>query len=406
VEPAGEYRGGASTAALVICIIIAVVGVVVAFGFYSKWDDQQRTIQDQGQQVTELKDKVTSLEADLAQLREKTGFENGPTAEAAVAAIPDVVPATAKRALEVEVDRATQAGRLAQETETKYQTASQELDNLRKQLADTQTAKDAEIQKLQDEKTQMEATDKTEIKNRDDLITQLRTEKRAAEDAAQKAKDELEETAALFKSQDLTAKGRIAQMSEKLRIIEEKAESPDGYIVAMDSRTGYGSINLGAVDHVQPGMIFQVYNLGRGGDNIPRTDLKGRIQVREVERNSSVVSIIESVPNRAVVKGDYVMTALLAKKKPVFVIAGWFPPSLGYSQGELKALAERWGGEVAPEVTLDTDYLVVGKIRVEGEEASPEAGKEASEGLAAYNLARELAVHILNAGDFVKLVQR
>ena len=406
MEPTGEYRGGGSTAALVICIIVGVVGLLGAFAFYSKWDDQQRTIQEQAQQVTELKDKVTSLEADLAQLREKTGFENGPTAEAAVAAIPDVVPATVKRANELLNDRAAQAARLAQETEAKYQTASLELENLRKQLQDTQETKDAEILKLTDEKTQMEVTDKTEIKNRDDLIAQLRTEKRAAEDAAQKAKDELEEAAAQFKSQDLAAKGRIAQMSEKLRIIEEKAESPDGYIVAMDSRSGYGSINLGAVDHVQPGMIFQVYNLGRGGDNIPRTELKGRIQVRQVERNSSVVSVIESLPNRAIVKGDYVMTALLAKKKPVFVIAGWFPPSLGYSQDELKALAERWGGEVAPEVTLDTDYLVVGKVRVEGEEASPEAAKEASEGLAAYNLARELAVHVLDAGDFVKLVQR
>jgi NAD-dependent DNA ligase len=112
------------------------------------------------------------------------------------------------------------------------------------------------------------------------------------------------------------------------------------------------------------------------------------------------------VPNRSIVKGDYVATALLAKKKPVFVIAGWFPPAPGYSQNELKALAERWGGEVAPEVTLDTDYLVVGKIRVEGEEASPDAQKQAAAGLAAYNLARELAVRILDAGDFVKLVQR
>jgi len=402
VEPAGEYRGGASTAALVICIIIAVVGVLLAFLFYSRWDEQLRTIQDQGQQLTELKDKVKSLEADVEQWRQKSGFDTAATIDTAVGAFPDVVPATAQRALELLGDRSTQATRLAQETETKYQTASQELDNLRKQLADTQAAKDAEIQKLQGEKSQMETTDKADIKTRDDLVAQLREEKRAAEDAAQKAKDELEEATAQFKSQDLAAKGRIAQMSDKLRIIEEQAQTPSGYIVDLDEGTGYGAINLGASEHVQPGMIFQVYNLGRGGVLVP----KGRIIVRQVKANSSVVGVIESLPNRTIVKGDYVMTAFVGKKKPSFVIAGWFPPSLGYSRDELKVLAERWGGEVASDVTLDTDYLVVGKIRVQGEEASPDSQKSADEGLAAYNLARELAVRILDMNDFLKLVER
>ena len=402
MEAAGEYRGGASTAALVICIIIAVVGVGLAFFFYNRWDAQLRQIEDQKQQIADLTEQFNSLRSEVDQWVSKSGFDTNGAMGTTVAAVPDVVPATAKRAMELLNTRARQAEQLAQETETKYQTASQELENLRQQLQQTQEAKDAEIQGLDDEKASLETDYKANVKELDDLVAQLRDEKRAAEDDGQEAKDLLEEATADFKRQELSLKGTLTQMQSKLRIIEEQAEEPDGYIVAFDNDTGFGSINLGAIDHVQPGMIFQVYNLGRGGEILP----KGRVQVRRVEKKASVIGVIESVRNRPVTKGDYVMTALLAKKKPVFVIAGWFPPGLGYSPDELKFLVERWGGEVAPEVTLDTDYVVVGKVRVQEEEASPEAQKMAEDGLSAYNLARELAVRILDVEDFVKLVQR
>ncbi len=402
MEPAGEYRGGGSTVALVICIIIAVVGVLLAFVFYSKWDEQLRTIEDQGQQLADVGDQVKSLQAERDQWTTKSGFDTNVALETAVAAVPDVVPATAKRALELLEDRARQASRLAEGTEAKYQTASQELENLRNQLNDTQEAKDGEIQRLDEEKATMEADFKKQVKERDDLLAQLRDQKRAAEDEALEAKDLLEEATASFKRLEMGLKARMVQMQDKLRIIEEKAEDPDGYIVAFDNDTGYGSINLGGMDHVQPGMIFQVYNVGRGGKVID----KGRIQVRRVEGKSSVIGVIESVPDRPVTKGDYVMTALLAKEKPTFVVAGWFPPAVGYTPEQLRFLVERWGGEVAQEVSLDTDYLVVGEIRVAGEEVSPEAQKRAAQGLDAYNLARELAVRILDVEDFVKLVQR
>jgi len=402
VEGAGEYRGGASTAALVICIIIAVVGVGLAFYFYNQWDEQLQTIEDQKQQIADLQDQVTSLQNDIKEWVAKSGFDTYGALETRVTALPEVVPATAKRALELLEQRARQAQQLAEEVEAKYQTASAELENLRQQLQQTQQAKDAEIQRLDEEKAKLEADYKAKVKQLEDLVGQLRAEKRAAEDAAQEAKDQLEEVTASYKSEVLKLKGTLAQMQKKLRIIESQAEEPDGYIVAFDPDSGYGTINLGAVDHVQPGMIFQVYTLGRGGEVIP----KGRVQVRRVAERTSVVGVIEEVPDRPVTKGDYVMTALLAKKKPVFVIAGWFPPSLGYTADELRYLAERWGSKVASEVTLDTDYLVVGKIRVEGEEASPEAQKRAKEGLEAYNLARELGVRILDVEDFVKLVRR
>ena len=402
MEAAGEYRGGASTAALVICIIIAVVGVGLAFYFYNQSDAQKTTIEDQAGQIDDLEVQVSSLQTERSQWMASSGFDTVATMETAVGAVPDAIPATASRALEVLSDGARRAVQLAQEIETKYQTASQELENLRTQLQETQVTKDAEIGQLDQEKSTLEVDYKKQVKERDDLIAQLRDQKRAAEDEAQEAKDQLEEATIAFKSRELADKALMVQMQEKIRIVEEKAVSPDGYIVAFDNDTGFGTINLGEMDHVQPGMIFLVYNLGRGGEVVP----KGRIQVRRVQGKSSIVGVIESVENRPVTKNDYVMTALLAKKKPVFVIAGWFPPALDYTARELTFLVERWDGETAEAVSLDTDYLVVGRIRADGEDPSAEAQKRAGQGLEAYNLARELGVNVMDVEDFIKLVQR
>jgi len=401
VEAVAERRGGASTATLVIFIIIAVAGLGLAFAFYSKWDALTATIGEQKQQLEALGDQVSSLQNELAQWRETSGWDTQVAMAEALTPIPDLVPAKTKRALELLSERAHQAEQLAQTMDAQYQKAAGEAASLEQQLEQTKAAKDAEIQALGDEKANMEAGYKQQLKTRDDLVTQLRTEKRAAEDAAQEAKDQLAAATADFSRDKLAMEATVTQLREKVRIIEAKAEEPDGFIVAFDNKTGYGSVNLGRIDHVQTGMIFQVYRLGRGGQIIP----KGRVQVRRVQEKASLVGVIEAVPGEPVIEGDYVMTALLAKEKPVFVTAGWFPPELGYTPDELSYLIERWGGVVAEEVTLDTNYLVVGKTRVEGE-VSPEAQEAAQKGLEAYNLARELGARILDVDDFLKLLRR
>jgi len=183
----------------------------------------------------------------------------------ALTPIPDLVPAKTKRALELLSERAHQAEQLAQTMDAQYQKAAGEAASLEQQLEQTKAAKDAEIQALGDEKANMEAGYKQQLKTRDDLVTQLRTEKRAAEDAAQEAKDQLAAATADFSRDKLAMEATVTQLREKVRIIEAKAEEPDGFIVAFDNKTGYGSVNLGRIDHVQTGMIFQVYRLGRGG---------------------------------------------------------------------------------------------------------------------------------------------
>ena len=79
-------------------------------------------------------------------------------------------------------------------------------------------------------------------------------------------------------------------------------------------------------------------------------------------------------------------------------------------QAQVVARQVEQGVEESGPVTRRKDEPVpvgpVRALRVEGEEASPEAQKRAKEGLEAYNLARELGVRILDVEDFVKLVRR
>ncbi len=401
MEVSGEYRGGGSTGTLIVFIIIAVAGLGSAFGFYSQWDKGRAIMDEQEQQIEGLQGQVKALGDGLDEWITTSGWDNNLAMAEALKPVPDLAPVNTKRALEVLGEQARQAEQRASGMEAQFMKASNDLASLEKQLEDTVTAKDAEIKTLEDEKAEMESGYKSELKKRDDLVNQLRTEKRAAEDASTEAQDTLEEKTADFKRLMLEKDASIADMRKKLRIIEEKAEDPDGFIVKFDDETDYGTINLGAIDHVKVGMIFQVYQLGRGGEILP----KGRVQVRRVNEKASVVGVIETVPDWPIIEGDYVMTLMLAKEKPVFVIAGWFPPELQYTPREICFLAESWGGVVAEEVTLDTNYLVVGSTRADAD-ATPEAQAAAQKGLESYNLARELGITILDVDKFLEHVRR
>jgi len=402
MEPA-EYRGGGGSKALFVMGLICLgAGFVVAYLFYDAYDEAQATIEEQTQQIQGLQSDKAALQQTVSDWQVQSGFDTTEAMKVRLEAIPGLTIVEAQQAIEELSDRARQEKARADDMTKNYETAAQELENLRQQLQDTMQAKDTEVKKRDEAQAQMEADYKAQLGKRDQLIASLRDEKRKLEDDLQDMHFKLEETTAELKKEVLDKEGQITQLRDKLRIVQEKIEEPDGYIVAFNNRTGYGTINLGSKDHVEPGLVFQVYSLGRGGEAVP----KGRVQVRQVEEHSSVVGVIEEVPNDPIIKGDSVVNPLLAKKKPVVVIAGWFPPSLGYTADELKFLVERWGGKVSEEVSLDTDLLVVGRTRTEGPDVTPEAKAEAEQGLNAYNLARELAIRIYDVTDFLKLVRR
>lgn len=268
-----------------------------------------------------------------------------------------------------------------------------------------------------DLKTMTQQTSEQQVQT---LMTQLDEEK----DNRKKLSQQLLKTEAEL----TTAEERIKRAQEKLHSLvplpdsEIAAYKPDGEIISIDDSTKTVRINLGSDDHVYRGLTFSVYDKNAP---IPK-DGKGKaeIEVFNVDKNISTARITSSSPQKPIIMNDAVANLIWdSDKANVFVIAGDFDLNGdGIADDEsvekIKALIEKWGGKVADEISIDTDFLVLGitpavlkKPTFEQMEADPMAmGKyEASlQKLTAYrevqDRAKTLSIPVFNLERFLYFI--
>ncbi len=142
------------------------------------------------------------------------------------------------------------------------------------------------------------------------------------------------------------------------------AYRPDGQIILIDDQTQVVHLNIGGNEHVYRGLTFTVYDRGT---SVPK-DGKGKaeIEVFDVAKTYSAARIT-SEPKRPILQGDIVANLIWdSDKENVFVIAGDFDLDndgrIDYDAADkMKSLIEKWGGSVADAISIDTDFLVLGK---------------------------------------------
>jgi len=189
-----------------------------------------------------------------------------------------------------------------------------------------------------------------------------------------------------------------SQISEYKRALDEKTKKkpldlmscdPDGEIIDADNKLGIAWIDLGRQHHVRAGMVFDIFRYIKGG----RRKIKGQVEIRAVQDNMSQVSIIEckEPEDDPIVKGDYIISPLYDKKEtPIFVFSGELVNPL-YSRTEVGKKIEEAGGKVAPEVTVETDFLIAGR---------------GAEGTEAYAKAIDLRVVIMRENELFRYIGR
>jgi hypothetical protein len=145
---------------------------------------------------------------------------------------------------------------------------------------------------------------------------------------------------------------------------EVAAFKPDGEIILVNNQDKIVHLSIGSDDHAYRGMRFTVYDKSTsvtkdGGG-------KAEVEIFDIAKNHSAARIIRSEINRPILEGDVVANLIWdSGKTNVFVIAGDFDLNndgvVDYDAvDKIKALIEKWGGKVADEVSIDTDFLVLG----------------------------------------------
>jgi hypothetical protein len=193
--------------------------------------------------------------------------------------------------------------------------------------------------------------------------------------------DEEKANSYALKQDLLKTKAHLEVIRERMNLAQEKlstivpppdseapAFQPDGKILLIDNQTKIAHLNIGSNDHVYPGLTFSVYD-----KNFPiPKDGKGKaeLEVFDIANTFSAARIIRSEIKRPIVVDDIVANLIWdSDRTNVFVVAGEFDLDddgyIDYDGTEkIKALITKWGGKATDEVTIDVDYLVLGRTPI------------------------------------------
>ena len=277
----------------------------------------------------------------------------------------------------------------ASQLEVEIQTRKKSQDDLRT-IEEQKNARISELESQLSDEQQRSANQKEEDNQRianlqsqlDELNGHIREVEARAESEKQVASKEIS-----------TLKARVLSLSKKLEVLKEP-DLPDGTVIASDPAAGLASIDIGGRDLLRRGTKFDVFRYGKGGVLIH----KGRIEVRDVDRDTAVCGIVSSDDALdPIVKGDVVVNPLFARNmERTYVLLGKFPPSMNraFITDRLKAL----GGDVAEKVSPSTDFLVLGQ-KEEGEFAQELTDTDQ------YKLADKLGVQIVRLNDIMDFIR-
>ncbi len=143
------------------------------------------------------------------------------------------------------------------------------------------------------------------------------------------------------------------------------AQQPDGKVILIDEEAKVVHLNIGSDEHVYPGLTFTIYDRGTA----VTSDGKGKAEIRvfDVAETYSAARIVNPDISKPILQGDIVANLIWdADRTNVFVVAGDFDldgddlldPD---AAARIRTLVEKWGGKMTDSITIDTDFLVLGK---------------------------------------------
>ena len=211
-----------------------------------------------------------------------------------------------------------------------------------------------DLKDLWDEET------KKQIQNMEDKLEAAKEALRKKQLEQQETEQKLTETsqerdAALVKLDTIKPKPAI----------EVQAYQPDARIVQIDSQNGIVYLNVGTQNRIYRGLTFAVYDRNQP---IPETgEGKAEIEIFQTNEQASAARILKSDPKNPIVMEDIVANLIWdSKTSNNFVVAGDFdmnndgrPDTDGRQR--IIEMIRNWGGRVADEITVDTDFVVIGE---------------------------------------------
>lgn len=221
------------------------------------------------------------------------------------------------------------------ETDTAISDKDQRIDDLEGELDDTRNSMNEQIVDLERQRDAL----RDQYRELDDRLTQTEAEKDAE--------------IATVRAASATMKQRNDILSSQLNQVSRRADSPDGSILTASARVNKAWIDLGRTARVAPGLQFEVLDQTSGA-------AKGRVEVIAVEDGRSEVAILATADKyNPIATGDKIRNGVFdPNRQPVAVLLG---NGFGaYSADDMKIKLAEVGISVVDDVTVETDYLLLG----------------------------------------------
>ncbi len=415
VGPQGS-RGGLITAVVVFTILFVTATI---FAIYFGVDDNKHTelLSTQAKRTQEIyssqdlvsqqynqlnknrKPGQTVLQAAFQNSQDLSELVNGKTAAGAVQ--PSAAADSARKALS---DAAGRVKALNLTTSMSLVEAINKLANFAAEQEYTSTSLRAEQQRAAgDAATQIRLAQQLTQKANDDVAAANKIKQDALDQAQKAQNDSVARITAMSSSMDGERKNFNAELQKAQQLVEAKDRqldqekrmaialtdkldlrriSPsdpllrqaDGMISSVASESVV-YINLGSGDHLVPGMTFEVYAHREG---IPKQDDlmsaesmpvgEASIEVERVFQSDSQCRVLKMEPGRHINEEDLIANLVYDRNtKYNFIIYGNF--DLGQTgqakagdRDKIAALVTEWGGHVQKAITVDTDFVVMGKV--------------------------------------------
>ncbi len=298
--------------------------------------------------------------------------------------------------------------------------AKTQLKGIKQQLLATETQKDAQIAKFEED-TNKALADKESLRNefiksrkeinkaKDDLATQL-AEQRTKIDTLTTEHNEAQ----------LTLQGKINKLDRVIAILKSNqaptdpyAQPADGRIAWVNQREGKVWINLGEEDHLRPQVTFSVYS--SNANDVNSATSKGSIEVvRILSAHMAEARITDDKAIRPLMEGDKVYSQVWNRGRQIgFAITGVIDLNndgsedleqlkriIQLNNGKVDAVPDAKGG-IEGQMSVDTRYLILGKP--EGNRGDPDGNARKSfQSMSAE--ADTLNIEVITLDDFLSLM--
>jgi NAD-dependent DNA ligase len=188
----------------------------------------------------------------------------------------------------------------------------------------------------------------------DEERTRERNKVQTASQEIERLKKEQRAELAVLDSDIAQREARVRELIDRIDLKSKEMRS-DGQLLRADASNGFVVIDRGHADNLRRGTRFQVYNR-RGGKNI----IKGEVEVQEVQDNISLCRVLSELDaNDPLIAGDQIHNQIYNPDEvKIFVISGIFDR---FNRDELARFITEAGGRIEDRLTTRTHYLVAGK---------------------------------------------